>query len=77
MEKKKLNLNELKVESFVTLLHASERHTIHGGVDTHVCTDDIHTFCPKDIHTSTPGSGVKKNPVKEAIKDWWYLVTQI
>lgn len=32
MKKKKLNLNEINVESFVTTLNENERNTVNGGI---------------------------------------------
>lgn len=65
---KKIKLGELNIQSFVTVINKNEIETIVGAYDTEVCSDDLHTFCPKDIHTSTP---VKKAPVKPPVKQMW------
>ena len=46
MKKKKLNLNDLKVESFVTSLDSEDRNTVKGGADHIEHTDivDCHSI---------------------------------
>ncbi len=50
MKKLKLNLDDLKVESFVTIKQESKRGTINGQaltVPVGVCADlSINTYCP-------------------------------
>ena len=52
MKKSKLNLNDLKVESFVTDINAEKSETVKGGLpipvgtifDSQCCSDDDHCF---------------------------------
>jgi len=50
MKNKKLNLNELKVKSFVTDLGAEKANTAKGGAPTDICQSDggcmISIGCP-------------------------------
>ena len=48
--KKKLNINELKVESFITDLNSSKEQTVQGGKSGNGCykySQDDNPFCVK------------------------------
>ena len=42
---KKLKLNDLKVQSFVTSLTYSEKDKLKGGGNTMICTEGHQTLC--------------------------------
>jgi len=44
-KEKKLNLEELKVQSFLTTLNGDEQNEVKGGMDTEIGTTFIRVFC--------------------------------
>lgn len=61
MKTKKLNLNDLRVESFVTSLENKGANTVKGGVTTAVCVASMISFLSGVIVSATVTIATKGN----------------